>query len=378
MRVVISADAHLDSVFSVFKKNTAKTQLRREEQKIAFCKAITEAKRIDAHLLMLPGDLLDARNATQDTIDFLIQSFKSIPETFILIAPGNHDPATSDSPYLTVEWPENVYIFRKGLEAIELSFDDTNEIVRIYGAGFQGHFNRNSLLRHNNTLPVLDRENINLLIMHGNLVEAGGKSEYNPISFEDLNTCGFSFCALGHVHKYSGVVKKDNTVYAYTGPCEGRGFDETDACGILSGNITKENVELNFVRTSVREHHVINIDITGLETYEQVLNAITEKCSNPEFLYKVILTGKKAADLQISDAKLTAELSLNYFYIKVISDFKEEIDVELLKGENSLRGCFVRCMLEKEASSENPDMVREAIIYGLKAFDGEVFVNDNS
>ena len=117
MRVVICADAHLDSAFSVFRKNPGKTQIRRDEQRLAFSKAISEAKQNDAHLLMLPGDLLDARNATRETLDYLLAAFGSIPNTFVLISPGNHDPATADSPYLTADWPENVYIFRKGLEA---------------------------------------------------------------------------------------------------------------------------------------------------------------------------------------------------------------------------------------------------------------------
>ena len=121
MRVVICADAHLDSAFSVFRKNPGKTQIRRDEQRLAFSKAISEAKQNDAHLLMLPGDLLDARNATRETLDYLLAAFGSIPNTFVLISPGNHDPATADSPYLTADWPENVYIFRKGLEALELS-----------------------------------------------------------------------------------------------------------------------------------------------------------------------------------------------------------------------------------------------------------------
>ncbi len=377
MRVVICADAHLDSVFSVFRKNPGKTQIRREEQKLAFAKAIDEAKRTDAHMLILPGDLLDARNATRETIDFLISAFQSIPDTFVLISPGNHDPATSDSPYLTIDWPENVYIFRKGLEALELSYEDTGETVRVYGAGFQGHFNRNSLLRHNNTLPILDKNNINLLVMHGNLMENGGKSDYNPIYREDLNACGFDFCALGHVHKYSGVIKCEHTAYAYTGPCEGRGFDETETCGILSGTITKGAAELNFIPTSVRENHVVRIDITALGSYEQVLNAIRSKCTTPEYLYKIILTGRKQPHLHLSVAKLTSELSSDYFYAKVFAEYQEGVDTELLKNENSLRGCFVRCMLEQMAGAEDKDKMQEALYYGLQAFDGEVLFNDN-
>ena len=75
MRVVICADAHLDSAFSVFRKNPGKTQIRRDEQRLAFSKAISEAKQNDAHLLMLPGDLLDARNATRETLDYLLAAF---------------------------------------------------------------------------------------------------------------------------------------------------------------------------------------------------------------------------------------------------------------------------------------------------------------
>ena len=134
---------------------------------------------------------------------------------------------------------------------------------------------------------------------------------------------------------------------------------------------------MNFIRTSVRENHVVKVDVSGLENYEQVLNEIQTKCPNPEFLYKIILTGKKSSELHLSAAKLTSELLVNYFYAKVIADYSEDINIELLKDENSLRGCFVRCMLEKEASAENPELIREAMIYGLQAFDGEVIFNDN-
>ena len=50
---------------------------------------------------------------------------------------------------------------------------------------------------------------------------------------------------------------------------------------------------------------------------------------------------------------------------------------ELLKEENSLRGCFVRCMLEQMAGAEDKELLQEAMFYGLQAFDGEVLFNDN-
>ena len=86
MKLVVCADAHLDSVFPAFKNNPGKMKLRQEEQRMAFSKAINEAKKIDAHILMLPGDLFNEGTVTKETIDFLIESFNSIPDTFVIIA----------------------------------------------------------------------------------------------------------------------------------------------------------------------------------------------------------------------------------------------------------------------------------------------------
>ena len=107
------------------------------------------------------------------------------------------------------------------------------------------------------------------------------------------------------------------------------------------------------------------------------MERIKINCSNSEFLYKIILTGSKKWDLDIPVAKLTADLSSNYFYAKVFAEYKDEVDVDTLKNENSLRGCFVRCMAEKMEKAENPELVYEAMVYGLKSFEGEVFFNDN-
>ena len=97
MRIVVCADAHLDSVHATFKSSIARTKLRQEEQRLAFSKAINEVKRIDAHLLLLPGDLFNEGSVSSDTIDFLVNSFKSIPDTFVVISPGNNDPASKCS-----------------------------------------------------------------------------------------------------------------------------------------------------------------------------------------------------------------------------------------------------------------------------------------
>ena len=52
MKVVICADAHLDSPFSMFHRSDVNLSIRHQEQRQAFTKAIDEVKRIGAELLL--------------------------------------------------------------------------------------------------------------------------------------------------------------------------------------------------------------------------------------------------------------------------------------------------------------------------------------
>lgn len=377
MRVVICADAHLDSVFPIFNYDEKKLKLRQDEQRKAFLKVINEVKRIDAHMLLIPGDLFCADNVSEDTILFLKNAFSSIKNTFVMIAPGNNDPATANSPYITGKWPDNVYIFRKGLEALELSFDDTNETIRIYASGFRGHLCRNSLLRNNNTLPILDKNYINLLVMHGSLCQKGTRNDYNPIFIEDINACGFDFCALGHIHKFTNVTTLENSNYAYTGPCEGRNFREYGPCGVLSGSITKDCIDLNFVKTSVRENINVDVDISSVKNIDDIINEIKQKCTNTENIYNVKLVGHPMSNIKISPKNITKILASEYFYTKVTSAYKENIDLDILKQENSLRGCFVRSLENRFAGNQNSELMHDALIFGLKAFESEELLDEN-
>lgn len=377
MRIVVCADAHLDSAFPIFNKNDRKLLLRREEQKVSFSKVIDEVKRIDAHVLLIPGDLFCADKVSEDTISFLRNSFASIENTIVVITPGNNDPATADSPYITSDWPNNVVILKKELEAFELTFDDTGETARIYGAGFRGHICKSSLLR-NSILPILDKNYINLLIMHGDLCAKGTPSDYNPIFIEDVNTCGFDFCALGHKHQFTGVLPLEKSNYAYTGPCEGRNFFEAGPCGVLSGNLTKDSIDLSFVKTSTRENLSINIDISDVENQEDLIKKIKSECGNTENIYKVTLTGTLKSNAYISISKLKEKLSCEYFYIKIVPEYYTNMNLDTLRLENSLKGCFVRNIEKKLVSCDDKDSLYDALSFGLNAFESEDILNENS
>jgi len=361
--IVHCADLHLDSSFSNFSYSSSGAVTRREDQRAVFSNIIDYVSKSHIDFLLIAGDLFDSRKATAESIAFLISKFKTIPETEICIAPGNHDPFTPDSPYSTIKWPDNVHIFGKNLTYYEKSH------VRIYGAGFESHFSKKSLLDLQHSIPNIDTRFLNLLVLHG---DVDIPSSYNPINSKDFAECSFDYCALGHVHKFSGIKYIGNTPYAYSGVPEGRGFDEEGLCGVLSGQIGRDKCTLSFIPTSRRQYFTKNVNIAGCDNFEEICDRILRECPQDDNLYKVVLNGFLEDHIIIKTSALESRLADKYFYIKVVNNTQISINSDLLSKENSLRGIFVRKISEKinNADESMKEQLMDALKYGLEALNG--------
>lgn len=204
MKFVHIADTHFDMPFVQLKGKKNLIKKKRLEQKFAFSKVIEYIKENDVELLFFSGDLFDQKYVEEDTINFLISSFKSIPNTKVYIAPGNHDPLIKASPYNTYEWPENVYIFSNEVGEYDYSY------IRIYGLGFNDYemdIDEISKIK-------VDDSRINILVTHGTL--NGNSKKYHDIKEADL--IKFDYVALGHVH----LPKVDDTGIIYPGSLTSR------------------------------------------------------------------------------------------------------------------------------------------------------------
>ncbi len=391
---MILADAHLDSDFA------QDCNLRREEQRIAFDRAIKMVEDYRIDYLLIPGDLFDKRCPDKSTVNYIKKKFAALSRsdkslnTRVIIAPGNHDPITQDSPYSDGDWPQNVYIFSsnavtsfefgdryrsKVADGLGGSFifksDEDMPLkkgVRIYGAAFEGHFSREALLSaENGGLPRLSKDYTNILVMHGEAEVS--RSLYNPIPKETLKACGFDLCALGHVHGYK---KTDDYIYSGV-PCS-RGFDEQGDCGVVVGEITGDGrVLTEFMPLNVRKYVTEKIDVSeendlSAEALAEMIMANTDR----SLCTKVVLTGNIPANEKINLEGLQMRLTGNYPQVKVIDETSVEADWRLIAEENSLRGIFVRRLLEKLRETEDGKYTRQniedALRAGLKAFGGSL------
>ena len=202
MRFIHMADMHFDISFKALSNHEELGDLRRLEQRDAFNKLIEYIKKEKIPYLFIAGDLYENEYVRKTTIEFINNLFKSIPETKVFIAPGNHDPLLKNSYYNNFNWNSNVFIFNPDINKFE--FDD----VDIYGFGFDDFYCRNSGIEK---IKIDNKDKLNILIAHGDLnASVNVEFPYNPINENKIKDIGFNYVALGHIHKRT---IKDNIVY---------------------------------------------------------------------------------------------------------------------------------------------------------------------
>lgn len=220
MKFIHIADIHFDIPFKTLETRGLAGR-RRLEQRNAFKKVIEYIKEKNIEYLFISGDLYEQDYIKNSTIEYINKLFETIPNTKIFIVPGNHDPYIKNSYYKTYNFSKNVKIFTGTLEKIE------EQNVNIYGYGFDDFYMNSQEIE----LPhIEDASQINILLTHCDLDGAKNNSiRYNPIQKTKLDSLGFDYIALGHIHKQNIENKK----IVYPGSLVSLGFDELGSHGMI-------------------------------------------------------------------------------------------------------------------------------------------------
>ena len=161
MKFAHMADMHFDTPFSSLNVKEGLGEKRRLEQRNAFRKAIDYILENDIEYLFIPGDLYENEYVRKSTIDFIKDQFARIPNTKIIIAPGNHDPYINGSYYSSYDFGKNVYVFSSSrIERIE------DENVAIYGMAFTDFYMNESAFEN---FEIEDPGKLNILVAHCDL-----------------------------------------------------------------------------------------------------------------------------------------------------------------------------------------------------------------
>ncbi len=355
MKFVHIADMHFDTSFTQLNNSNLGT-LRRLEQRKVLKKVIDYIKKNNVKYLFIAGDLYEHKYIRESTIEYINNLFKEINNTEIFIAPGNHDPYLKNSFYSKYNWNENVHIFGPNISKIE--YDDIN----IYGYGFNDFYYTNSEIEN---FELEDKNKVNILITHGTLNGSNNiEKQYNAISKSILEKIGFDYVALGHIHKNNYNEEKN---IIYPGSTISMGFDELGAHGMIVGDISKNELDLQFVSLDESEFKIINVDITEMISSDELIENINNLQIDENDYYEIYLIGKRKFEI---DKYALKKMITNQRIIKLKNLTKRDYDIQKIVDENTLKGLFVKEILDRMKNEDlDKELLENALEIGLEILD---------
>lgn len=361
IRILHTADLHLDWPFAGFGMDAARGRSRREESRRTFAGIIEIIRQHEPHLLLISGDLFEQKYVSKETVAFVNDQFRTIPSTHVFILPGRHDPLVANSFYRTFDWAPNVHIFGSSWERVDLD----GWGVSVYGAAITSPAEvQEEFLA--SRCPLEDPERLNIVMLYG------------AASARELARLGADYVALGGQHQQSVVLERDGRIYAqYPGSPEALDWADQGARAVVAGTLGKKGARFQLLPSPTREVVVKEVDVTGASSLDDVLDfliAADAPLNRRQHLYQITLTGLVDPDLEIDPVAATDRIGSEFYYVRLIDRTYPDYDYERLSAEKTARGQFVRRLLDMErAATDLPtkDRVRRALSAGLRALAGK-------
>ena len=280
MRFIHIADVHLGACPDAGK---AYTDQRPEEIWNTFEHIIRICQAEQTDLLLIAGDLFHRQPLLRELkeVDYL---FSTLTHTKVVLIAGNHDYIRRDSYYRTFRWHDNVYpLFGREIRCVE--FDGLQTAV--YGLSYYSREITEPLYQR--AAPE-GRQRYEILLAHG------GDEKHIPINWEELERSGFSYTALGHIHKPQAV-RRNRIVYA--GALEPVDRNDTGPHGYVKGELTGKGNHISWIPCASREYIHLEVLVDERDTagsVKQKIRKLIHEYGN-ENIYKIMLKGERDRDI---------------------------------------------------------------------------------
>lgn len=340
MKIVFTADLHLDSAFIGEDRTVRNTELVNN-----FKNVVDYAKSEGITAILIGGDLFDIPNPCP-TIE---KSVKSIIEQnsqikFYVVC-GNHDPLGTTAFYKSA--PDNMYVFGGDVSCVDL--DGTT----LYGASVVAQTDRRNIFDGFNAEPD------SMFICHGDIASDCGFD----LSRADVERSGISLLLMGHIHKTKEQLLSGPRVL-HAGSLHGRGFDECGQKGFYV--VDTDTKQYEFVPLDATVYKEYDVDLSGVDDVADIVTKINAITKGKNEIARVVLTGGISGEIYIDTDELLK-------YCPAFSEIKDktELSEDILKNaeSNTLEGEFIRLMLAKinNADEDEKQMLNDALKQGVIA-----------
>jgi len=351
MKFIHVADLHLDSKMDAL--SVEKAKIRREELFNTFERVADYADTNDVAAVIISGDLFDGKKVYLKSKNRVLHVIKKHSGIDFLYLAGNHDECDI---FKGEDIPDNLIVFGPSLQ--EIIYDE----VSIYG--------KSGSVGGEVYAKTFDRNRVNILALHGQLIRHGGHLNSEEISLPLLKNKNIDYLALGHLHKFGDGEIDARGKYAYCGCLEGRGFDEIGQKGFVE--ITVQNGKLNyhFVPFAKREIFEILISCDGSKSWfelrDNIVNYVVKNIPKGAIV-KVVIEGAREG-FEIDKLGLLNSLGDRFFYVDVVNKSSLIVNKSDFEFDKTMLGEFVNTVFESDLENLTKNSV---IMCGIKALKGE-------
>ena len=191
----------------------------------------------------------------------------------------------------------------------------------------------------------------------------GGDATHLPFDRKSLAEAGFSYVALGHIHKPEIIAEGR---MAYPGSPEPLDKTETGPHGVLLGEINSATLKLeslNFVPLSKSQYIPLAINITPSTTNTELDLRISQEIEKRgrQNLYRFRVCGMRDPDLTFDFENLKTK----YRVVEVLDETEPQYDFGALLAEHpgDMIGFYIQTLQKPEMSP----VEKKALYYGISA-----------
>jgi DNA repair exonuclease SbcCD nuclease subunit len=268
MKFIHTADLHLDSPLKGLAAYAdAPANRLRTATRDAFHNLVTRSidERVD--FMVIAGDVYDGDWKDFNTGLFFVRQMGRLRNAGISVylLYGNHDADSEMTRGL--ELPDNVHAFSSRKAE---TFRIDSHKVALHGRSFKVAATTDNLLPG---YPEPVAGWLNIGVLHTALEGNAEHAKYAPCSVAELQSKGYQYWALGHVHEH--WMQRGDVTIAYPGNLQGRHIRELGARGALlvsadGGEIT----EVDRLEVDVLRWHALEVDISEVSDRRSAIRAV--------------------------------------------------------------------------------------------------------
>ncbi len=314
LRIIHAADCHLDAPCRSLSPGTRAAV--DASARAAFEDLVTLAIDRRADALVIAGDLFDGDTVRVATAMWLADALEraTTAGVTVIVTTGNHDPSSGCAALHRVRWPTESFHLVGGATPVTIEVAGAT----IVAAGHEAAREARNLVA---SFPPARPEVTTIGVVHAHVASARSSHDrYAPCDAADLAAVGYSYWALGHVHRAQPIA--GDRPASYSGALQGRDFGETGAKGALVitiddvglvdtvhvtlARVRWEEIDLRDALGDVRTIHDL---VSLVEPAFDTLRSAPDARPDQEWVLRVRLAGACAIQAELSSPDALSELA---------------------------------------------------------------------